>query len=145
MAGRHVLVDRGAALPAGFERPGTLHVKATEAFRLGHSRAEAKRGFGQEQECLLRRHVHEASLHLRSFDDRDACPARYDDDIAVGRFDDAAACGGQGLRVGTRHGDCGQEHDGNRHEPSAGHVNLPEEQGPGRFPCQASSCHAPGG
>ena len=90
---------------------------------------KAKRGIGQEQECLLRRHVHEASLHLRSCDDRDACPARHDDEIAVGRLDDAAAGGGQGLRVGTRHGDCGQEHEGDRHEPSAGHVNLPEEQG----------------
>ena len=135
------------ALPSqrGLERPWILHPPATEALRLGHARAEGQRGIGQEQECLLRRHVHEASLHLRSCDDRDACPARHDDDIALGRFDDAAACGGQGLRVGTRHRDCGQEYEGNRHEPSAGHVDLPEsKRGPAGFPARPSSCHGPG-
>ena len=104
-----VLVDCRAALPARLERPWILYPPTPKALRFGHSRAEGQRGIGQEQECLLRRHVHEASLHLRSRDDGDACGARHDDDIAVGRFDDAAACAGQGLRVGIRHRNCGQE------------------------------------
>ena len=134
-----VLIDRRAALPARLERPWILYPPTTEALRFGHAPvAEASAGSVRSRSvCCAATYTRRACTCVRVTMATRAAPGTTTTSPSAASMTRPLAVG-RGLRVGTRHGDCGHEHESDRHEPSAGHMNLPDEQGAGRFPCQAS-------
>ena len=126
------------ALPSqrGSSGHGSLHLPATEALRLRHARAEGRprdRSGAGVSAAPPRTRGEPAPAIRVTIATRAPLGTTTTSPSAASMTRPLAA--GRGCAWALATGHCGQEREGDRHEPSAGHVHLPEEQRRGWLPC----------